>query len=319
MFSVSERPARVRAVISHPVPACSCCGAPTPDDKRIDVRFGLPDAVFGGDEQAGRHPAGLRALLEVDGHGCFIRCLLPVRLTDEIELVIGTWLRITDADLARAADVWETAAYGDLVLQGTLTNAVRPWDGDLLDASVTVTVQDESEIPYVTAADSAAVTAILTNVWNRHYVLSRFGHALPVAVRTRIGHHWSIERTPGLQGRVHDGSHRFIGPGRTVIIDSLTHSDPGVDPDTLLAGLLSGAPAVPAEQLITGREAGCVRHALWTSATRRGREQHELYGYVVVRGTVLAVVCISDDPADLAWAKHVWRSIRVEDGEEATS
>jgi hypothetical protein len=306
-------------VISHPVPACSCCGAPTPDDKRIDVRFGLPDAVFGGDEQARRHPEGLQALLEVDGHGCFIRCLLPIRLTDETEVVVGTWLRITDADLARAADTWETPAYGELVLQGTLANAIRPWDDHLLNATVTVTVQNAGEIPYVTAADSPAVTEILTNVWNRHYVLSRFGHALPVAVRTRVGDRWSIERTPGLQGRVHDGSHRFVGPGRTVIIDSLTHHDPGADPDTLLAGLLSGAPAVLADQQITERESGYVRHALWTSATRSGREQHELYGFVVVPGAALAVVCIWDDPVDFAWAKHVWRSIRVEDGEEVTS
>jgi hypothetical protein len=306
-------------VISHPVPTCSCCGAPTPDDKRIDVRFGLPDVVFGGDERARRHPEGLQALLEVDGHGSFIRCLLPIRLTDAMELVIGTWLRITDADLARAAQVWETPAYGDLVLQGTLANAVRPWGDDLLHAPVTVAVQNDGEIPYVTAAHSPAVTEILTNVWNRHYVLSRFGHALPVAVRTRIGDRWSIERTPGLQGRVHDGSHRFVGPGRTVIIDSLTHRDPNADLDTLLAGLLGGAPAVPAEQQITEGEPDCVRHALWRSATRSGREQYELYGFVVVPGAALAVVCISDDPVDLAWAKHVWRSIRVELGQEVTS
>jgi hypothetical protein len=306
-------------VISHPVPTCSCCGAPTPDDKRIDVRFGLPDVVFGGDERARRHPEGLQALLEVDGHDSFIRCLVPVRLTDGMELVIGTWLRVTDADLARAAQVWETPAYGDLVLQGTLANTVRPWGDDLLHAPVTVAVQNDGEIPYLTAAHSPAVTEILTNVWNRHYALSRFGHALPVAVRTRIGDRWSIERTPGLQGRIHDGSHRFVGPGRTVIIDSLTHRDPNADLDTLLAGLLRGAPAVPTEQQITEGEPDCVRHALWTAATRSGREQYELYGFVVVPGAALAVVCISDDPADLAWAKHVWRSIRVELGQEGTS
>jgi hypothetical protein len=308
-------------VISHPVPTCSCCGAPTPDDKRIDVRFGLPDVVFGGDEQARRHPEGLQALLAVDGHGSFIRCLLPVRLTDGMELVIGTWLRITEADLARAAEVWETPAYSALILHGTPANAIRPWGDALLDTRVTVAVRNEGEIPYVTAADSAAVTEILTTVWNRDYVLSRFGHALPVAVRTRIGDRWSIERTPGLQGRVHEGSHRFVGPGRTVVIDSLTHRDPSADADldALLAGLLQGAPTVPDDQQITEREPGCLRYALWTSATPGGRVQHELYGFVIVPGATLAVVCISDDVADLAWAKHVWRSIRVEDGEEVTS
>ena len=304
-------------MISHPVPACSCCGAPTPDDKRIDVRFGLPDVVFGGDEQARRHPAGLQALLEADGQGSFIRCLLPVRLTDELELVIGTWLRIGDEDLARAADIWETPAYRELVFRGTLANAIRPWADELLDAPATVTVRSEDEIPWVTAADSVAVTSILTEEWDRDHVLSRFGHPLPVPVRTRLGDRWSIERTPGLTGRVHEGSHRFVGPGRTVIIDSLTHPDPGADLDALLDALLDGAPAVPADQRLTERETACVRHALWTSSTREGREQHELYGFVVVPGAALAVVCISDDPEDLAWAKHVWRSIRVEDGPEA--
>jgi hypothetical protein len=272
--------------------------------------------VFGGDEQARRHPEGLQALLEVDGHGSFIRCLLPIRLTDEIELVIGTWLRITDADLARAAEVWETSGYGELVLQGTLANAIRPWGDDLLDAPVTVAVQNEGEIPYVTAAHRPAVTGILTKVWNRHYVLSRFGHALPVAVRTRVDDRWSIERTPGLQGRVVDGSHRFYGPGRTVFLDALTRRESDADLEDLLAALLQGAPSVPAEQQLTEREPGCLRHAFWTSAVREGKEQHTLYGFVVVPGAALVTGCVFDETEDLAWARHVWRSVRVEDREE---
>ena len=306
-------------MISHPVPACSCCGAPTPDDKRIDVRFTLPDAVLGGAETARRHPGGLRALLQADGQGSYVRCLLPLRLSDDIEFTVGTWMRITDADLAHAVEVWETPAYGELTLRGDLANMIRPWGDDLLHGPVTATVRDPSEIPYVTVSDSPTVSRILTTTWNRHYVLSRFGHALPVAVRTRIGDRWSIERSPGLEGRVHDGSQRFAGPGRTVFIDSLTHADTGADVDTLLAGLLKGQPTVPADQQIQERQPGCVRHALWTSATSGGREQHELYGFVVVPGAALAIVCISDDADDLAWAQHVWRSVRTEEGEEVTS
>ncbi|WP_160311561.1 DUF2199 domain-containing protein [Streptacidiphilus melanogenes] len=305
-------------MISHPVPACSCCGAPTPDDKRIDVRFGLPDAVFGGDEQARRHPEGLQALLQADGHGSFVRCLLPVRLTDGIELVIGTWLRITDADLARAAEAWETPAYRDLVFEGTLANATRPWQDRRLDSRVTATVLNEGEIPYVTAAKSTAVSEVLTDEWNRDYVLSRFGHALPVPVRTRVDGRWSIERTPGLQGRVVDGSHRFYGPGRTVFLDALTRREPDADLEAQLAALLQGAPSVPAEQQLTEREPGCLRHAFWTTTVREGKEQHTLYGFVVVPGAALVTGCVFDETADLAWARHVWRSIRVEDGEETT-
>ncbi|MHA6761845.1 DUF2199 domain-containing protein [Streptacidiphilus sp. PAMC 29251] len=306
-------------MISHPVPVCACCGAPTPDDKRIDVRFGLPDAVLGSGESSRRHPHGLQALLATDNLGSFIRCLLPIGLTGDIELVIGTWLRISDADLALARDVWEEPAYGDLVLHGSLANSIRPWGDELLGAPVTIAVRERHEIPYATASEHPVVSRILTSTWDRDYVLSRFGHALAVPVRTRIDDRWSIERTAGLTGRVHDGSHRFAGPGRTVIIDALTHSDPDADPETLLTGLLKDAPAVPAAQQTDEREPGCMRHALWLSATRGERQQHELHGHVVVPGAALVVVCISDDADDLAWAQHVWRSVRVEEGDEVQS
>lgn len=181
---------------THPVPTCACCGVPTPDEKRIDVRFNLPDRVVGGAESARRYPSGLRALLETDDDGCFIRCLLPIALTEGTELVLGTWLRVSEADLGVAQECWEAPEYDELTLEGTIANAIRPWGDDLLGAPVTVGVRDRNDIPYVTGSRRPEVSRILTTTWNRDYVLSRFAHALPVPVRTRAGDRWSIERTP---------------------------------------------------------------------------------------------------------------------------
>lgn len=41
---------------------------------------------------------------------------------------------------------------------------------------------------------------------------------------------------------------------------------------------------------------------------------HNLHGFVAVPGAILHLVCVYDDPADLAWAQRVWRSVRPEKG-----
>ncbi|MFI5530322.1 DUF2199 domain-containing protein [Kitasatospora sp. NPDC051853] len=299
-------------MIANPAPTCSCCGTPVPDQEQIDVRFGLPDAALEVPEEA-RHKAGVAALLRVDGVGSFIRCLLPVRLTGGTELVVGTWLRIGDEDLDHARRSWGRPAYRELALRGTMANAIEPWGADLHGAPATVVVRDPDEIPYVDASDDAVLHRVLTTTWDRDDVLSRVGDPLPVPVRTPLNERWSVERTGGLSAAVVDNTHRFTGPGRTV------HADVFADrlrrgPEEFLAALLNGAPAVPPEQRITEDVPDGIRHAFWTAATHNGRTQYELYGFTVHRsGTAVGVVCLWDEPDDLAWAQHVWRSVRSED------
>ncbi|WP_455359923.1 DUF2199 domain-containing protein [Streptomyces sp. SYSU K21746] len=295
-------------MIANPVPACSCCGTPTPDEKRIDARFGLPDAALAAPEEA-RHEVGVGALLRVDDIGCFVRCLLPVRLTDDIELVLGTWLEISAADLDHALAMWQDPAYKGLVLRGALANSIKPWGDGLLGATATVEVRNPDEIPYVVRSGHTLLAEVLAGTWDRHEVLRCFGHPLPVAVRTRLNEHWSIERTAGFAGRVIDDTSQFAAPGRTVHADLFSDSD-GRSREEFLASLLHGAPAVPPEQQLTEQLPDGVRHAFWLTSRPHGRDQHELYGFTVHEsGTAAGVVCMWDEPEDLAWAQHVWRSL----------
>lgn len=284
-----------------------------PDAQRIDARLTLPDAALDLPEVA-RHEVGVGALLRVDGAGSFIRCLLPVRLTGGTELVFGTWLRIGDDDLERAHRVWEAPEYRDLELRGTMANAIKPWGAALLGAPATVVVRDPDEIPYVDDGDDEVLRRILGATWDRDDVLRRLAHPLPVPVRTPLDERWSVERGSGFSAGVAGGAHRFLAPGRTVHADLF--ADPlRRSPAEFLAALVNGAPAVPPEQQVTEDIAGeGVRHAFWTVAAPDGRTRYELYGFTVDRdGTAVGTVCMWDEPDDLAWALHVWRSVRRDD------
>ncbi|MEU2281492.1 DUF2199 domain-containing protein [Streptomyces sp. NPDC013178] len=277
-----------------------------PATDRIDARFGLPDAVLPTTE-AERHHMNA-GLLRVAGLGCFARCLLPVQLSGGLELVLGTWMQIPDADGERALAVWDEPGYADLVFTGTLANAIEPWGEELLHAPLTATVRNADEIPYVQAGEHPLLSQVLHTVWDRDHVLRCFGHPLPVPVRTPLNEQWSIERSPGMAARVVNGTSQFASPGRTVHADLLTAPHQGT-PAELLTSLTEGAPSVDAAHRITEEHRGALRHAFWLESTSQGRTQHELYGFVIQGDHAVALACMYDDPSDLAWAQHVWRSI----------
>nr|WSX78429.1 DUF2199 domain-containing protein [Streptomyces sp. NBC_00899] len=262
---------------------------------RIDARFGMPDGVGAAGEASLRYAGGLRALLEAEGVGCFVRVLLPLSLTGGTSLVVGTWLRVGEADFGAAQRSWESFGYEGMVLAGTLANAVPPFEDELLHAPVTVGVRDRDELPYVTGSERPGVACVLATVWDRDHVLSHCREPLPVAVRTRVGARWSIERSAGLAAEAGDGpTRRFAGHGRSVAATPLA------------------SPDVPSGHWTTERSPGRVRHTRWTPVVRGGRERYEFHGHDAVPGAALAVVCTVDDRADLAWAGHVWESVRVE-------
>lgn len=142
---------------------------------RIDVRFGLPDCVRDAGEASLRYAGGLRALLEADGVGCFVRCRLPLALTGGTSLVVGTWVRVGESDFGAAQRSWESFGYEELVLAGTLANAVPPFGDELLHAPVTLGVGDRDELPYVTGSDRPDVARVLETVWDRDSVLGVLG------------------------------------------------------------------------------------------------------------------------------------------------
>ncbi|MEV7709376.1 DUF2199 domain-containing protein [Streptomyces sp. NPDC088270] len=291
------------------LPSCSCCGDSVTDERRIDIGFKLPDDALTAPEEA-RHRLGPSALLRVDGVGSFIRCLLPVGLTHETELVLGVWLEVDDDVLRKAHDLWEDQGYADLVFRGRLAHRIRPWGDDLLGAEFTARVADPEELPYLVMGHDPVAARVLADTWDRDQVLSRFPHQLPVDVRTGLGDHWSVVRSAGLTARFVDGADQFAGPDRSAAVTVFTDDTPGRTPEGFLSVLLAGAPDNVPEQRLIERLSGGLRHAFWLPPDDHGRERHEFYGFTVpAPGTAAGVFCTHEDPADLAWAQQVWRSL----------
>lgn len=216
-------------------------------------------------------------------------------------------MQIPDADAERALAVWDEPEYVDLVFTGTLANAIKPWGEELLNAPLTATVCNADEIPYVQTSDHPLLSHLLHTVWDRDHVL-RFGHPLPVPVRTPLSEQWSLERSSGMAPRVVNGTSQFAGPGRTVQAEVLT-GPAHVTAAELLASLTQGAPSVDAAHEVTEEHQGALRHAFWLASTSHGPTQHELYGFAVQGNEAVALAFVCDDPSDHVWAQHVWRSI----------
>ncbi|WP_143230803.1 DUF2199 domain-containing protein [Actinosynnema sp. ALI-1.44] len=288
---------------------CNCCGQTITTSGQIDFRLYRPEVAI--DMPRDAVHAVNPGLLRVDGVGAFARCLLPIALTEGVTMVFGAWMKISDADLERAASVWHEDAYKDLVLQGTFANVIKPWGEEILDAPLTAVVRNVDEIPYVDASDHPLLHRMLTEPWNRDYVLGFFGVALPVTFRESIGGDWTIERTAGLAARVEGTTLTFTGPGRTVHIDQFTA---GRDrpAEEFLNTLLKGAPDVPVSQSSRQETGVEVRYCFWLANTVDGKQQNEVYCFVAWPGAVLRVVFVHDDPSETerAWAMHVFNSVQ---------
>ncbi|MFF9768186.1 DUF2199 domain-containing protein [Streptomyces sp. NPDC014636] len=290
------------------LPTCACCGDTLSDGHRIDVGFNLPDATLRVPEET-RHHLGVRALLRVDGVGCFVRCLLPISLTHATELVLGMWLEVDDATLRRAEEVWEAPEYADFTFRGRIANRIRPWGDELVGAEVTARVADVEELPCIVTGHDPAVARLLEETWDRDHVLSRFPNQLPVDVRTSLGDGWSVVRTAGLGASFADGTDHFTGRDRSVAVNLMEDDVPGRAPENFLTALMSGAPDELPAQRLTESFPGGLRYAFWLTPDDHGRPRHEFYGFTVVAGSAAGVFCTHEDPADLVWAQYTWRSL----------
>lgn len=277
------------------LPGCSCCGAPL-DAVDLDIRSELPDAIRALPAEERAKAWGNSDFQRIPGVGGFLRCLMPVRLTGGGSVTYSVWLKLDDDQLRHANAVWREPAYADLKLHGEVANVIQPWPA-LLGEPARAEVRDQGTLPYLVAEEGTLLARVLGEEWDRDDVLSRIWHPLPAAVRQQVTDRWSIERPAGLGPRLTDGVMRFVGPGRTVHIETFT-TPPGEKPDVVIAN--TSPPRYDSE--ISEDEDGVARRAF-----RIGRE---LYGYVAVPGDLLAVTCMFDDDEDLAWAEAVWRSVR---------
>jgi hypothetical protein len=270
--------------------------------REIQARIELPDALWQippdrRDAQA-RWPAP--GWCHVAGVGGFVQCLLPVRLTGGTTVVFETWMQVPDEDQAPGER---------RRLAGTLANAIQPWGPDLLGAPVRAEVREHGARPTVVGSDHPTLSRIVTEVWDRDTVLAGLAFPLPVPVRHRLDERWSIERSAGLVPQVVRGRQRFIGTGRKVLISSYT-TEPGRSAEDVLRSVTDGA--APGGEPITERDhdGTHIRYAMRTTADVDAAVQYELYGFTIGPGGFLETVCIHSDPADVAWAVEVWRSVR---------
>ena len=275
--------------------ACRCCGTEIDESGALDLDLGLPAGL----DPSAERLAGGNVLVTADA--AFARCVLPVELTGDLELWFGAWMRISAEQARRAHEAWGGPGYDSLRLTGTFAHDIKPWDG--LDGSeVVAEVREPDHLPeYVEHP-------LLGTTWDRDEVLSTFLVELPVPVQQKLLGAWSVERTAGLTPHLSADGLRFVGPGRTVILD--IRRALGVAPDRFLDLALDGAPEVPEDQRSLTRDGIELRHSLWLTTSPNGVPQHEFFGHVVRPGDMLIVTCIHDDPADHAWARHVLNSVR---------
>ncbi|MET9227684.1 hypothetical protein [Lentzea sp. NPDC003310] len=271
--------------------ACPCCGTEVDDSGAIDLDLGLPTGV--------RNPVlQARGNVLFADEAAYVRCVLLVELTGDLELWFGAWMRVAVEAARHAAEVWDGPGYASLSFTGTFEHDIKPWEG-LRGTPVAAKVGEPDELPeYVEHP-------LLGQVWDRDEVLSGYLVELPVSIQQKLPGRWSIERTAGLTPHVLEEGLRFAGPGRAVFVD--VRRAQGTPAERFLEMALDGAPSVPAEQRFLERNGVELRHALWlTSASG----QHEFHGHVARFGEMLVVTCVHDSPADHAWARHVLNSAR---------
>ncbi|WP_433825829.1 DUF2199 domain-containing protein [Actinoplanes sp. CA-015351] len=292
------------------LPGCTCCGAPL-DRVDLDFRSALPDAFLPLSPQQRASAWGNSDFQRLAGVGGFVRCLMPVHLTDGGSVTYSVWLQLDDDQLRHANKVWTTPEYSALKLRGEVANAIKPWP-ELLGESAGAEVRDPRTLPYLVADSDSLLSRVLTESWDRDDVLNSIWHPLPVSVRQQVTPSWSIDRTVGLRVSAVDGVMRFVGPGRSVQVEAF--DVPGaLAGEAAIAELSRGLPE-RCEGELSEPDGEPARRAFWLTASADGRAQHELYGYTATPAGVLSVICMYDDASDLTWAQSVWRSTRHHHG-----
>jgi hypothetical protein len=277
--------------------------------ERLDIRELRPDAVFGIPEPERRETVlGNDFLLHEERAGWFVRCLLQVALTGDTTITFGTWVRVDEVTFERARAAWEGSDYGQLRLAGAFANAILPWGEQLLGAPATAEVRGDGDLPYLVAsADSPLVSRLVTETWDRDEVLSTLWRALPLSFEHRVTGSWSVRRTAGMHAVLVEGTMRFVGPGRTVIIDAFDLPS-GAKPEDVVASMFAGSPAEAEHYSEDGD--GVIRRAYRKTSVNDGVERHDLYAFIGAAAGFLLMNCVHDEAADAGWALETFRSVR---------
>ncbi|MCE7003841.1 DUF2199 domain-containing protein [Kibdelosporangium philippinense] len=225
-------------ILDEELPRCGCCGDLMDTADQIDFAFDMPDVAHEPDAEVEEVTS---RLVRVRGAGGFVRCVMPVALTGDVRLWLGVWVRVSDTDFDYVVTVWSKEEYRELAVQGTLANLVMPWGYEIREAPLTATVREASQLPHADTSEHPMLHRVLTEVWNRDAVLSRFADAVPVSFREHIGDHWAIERSSGLSARKVGRTVEFSSRFRTVLIDQF-NDEAGRSVDEFLKVILAGGP-----------------------------------------------------------------------------
>lgn len=154
---------------------CSQCRRPLDEHDR-NLRFRLPDPVLDSPDGESNpaiwlsEPDPDRAvMMEVPDIGAFVRCLLPVRLDGGYTVTFGVWLEIDGSELREIHRVWWEPEYADIVLNGSLANALPLWG--LRSAPATARVIDLDATPYIVSSTDADLRSVLEREWPHEEVL----------------------------------------------------------------------------------------------------------------------------------------------------
>jgi hypothetical protein len=151
---------------------CPTCGRPL-DDHNRHVKYGRPDPVLAlPAEKLEGAVWGDDPLLAVKDVGCFIRTLLPVRLTGGFTVTYGVWLGVEASVLEKAWTIWHAPEYAQLSFEGLVANALPPWGEATMGKLVQAAVRDVDAIPYVTASSDPLMRRLLGDEWSHDEVLA---------------------------------------------------------------------------------------------------------------------------------------------------
>jgi hypothetical protein len=157
-----------RGAAPAPPPACPTCAQPLDAHDR-HVRFGLPDPLVLAPQEVRDTMWRTEIMIQAEGHGAFVRALLPVRLTGGYTVTYGLWLGVHPQEMHRALAAWHAPTYPDLVLDGVLGNSIGPWG--LLGTPACAVVRDPDHTPYVDSSPHPLLSRVLHDDWPHDDVL----------------------------------------------------------------------------------------------------------------------------------------------------